>query len=185
MLRLAALLVGLAGVALADLDPSLTPVHSLLDENRFAERYRFRLDFNGDGVKDLAISEPIERMGRMGGMFEIHIASADGTDFEFFDVMLVHPKAISVEKDPHKPKTLRVWTYLRGAASYGGLGYYSISEDGLKEFQGVEINAGDQGTSTGNAMYATVFAHSDVPFELERSTTTDGMIEWAKVELLR
>ena len=175
--------VGLLGVAHADADPSLTPVRSVLYEDQFGERFRFRLDFNADGVKDLAISQEISIMGRLGAMFEIYLASADETDFTFFETMLLHPKAISAEMDPHKPGGVRIWTYMRSSGSSGGLGYYQIWGDEFKDFQGIEINPGDGGTSTGRAMYAAVFARSDVQFDLERSSTSkDGVVNWAKVD---
>ena len=165
-------------------DPSLAPVRSLENEGQFAERFRLLADFDRDGVMDMAVSQPIEDFGRMGGAFEVFLASAEG-DWTMVGVFFAHPKAISLESSRKKGRT-RLWTYLRGGGNYGGLGFFEISRKGVAEFEGIEITPGDGGTTTGNAMYDAVFAHSELPAVMERSTTNaEGLVAWAKVKLIR
>ena len=77
-------------------------------------------DFNRDGIVDMALSEPIEDFGRNGGMFEIYLQNGKGA-WRLIGDALLHPKAISLESIPAKPKSTRLWTYMRGGANYGGL----------------------------------------------------------------
>lgn len=177
----ALIFMGAALCAHASDDPSLIPVQSMDGDGRYVERLRIVADFDRDGKMDMALSEPLENFGRMGGMFEVYICGKDGA-WNLVGDLLLHQKAVSLESVPTRPRSTKLWSYLRGGSGYGGLGYYEISTKGVKEFQSLEISAGDAGTSTGNAIYDAVFAHSDLDYAVERSlTAADGTVLWEPV----
>tara|TARA_R110002096_G_scaffold273422_3_gene467229 strand:- start:20336 stop:20938 length:603 start_codon:yes stop_codon:yes gene_type:complete len=172
----------LASSLYGDDDPSVFPVRSLEDESVYVERIRLLADFNRDGREDMALSEPVEDFGRMGGVFEIYLALEEG-EWRLIGIVIAHPKAISLESSRKKGQT-RLWTYLRGGGNFGGLGFFEIARDHVEDFEGIEITPGDGGTSTGNAMYQAVFARSEIPIKFEKSTTSKtGLVSWAAVAM--
>ncbi len=169
--------VALSTISKGGDDPSLFPVRSLTDSSVFAERLRLLADFDRDGLVDMALSEPVEDFGRMGGIFEVYVVSTEGA-WSLVGVLIAHPKAISLESS-RKPAHTRLWTYLRGGGSFGGLGFFEISRQRVADFEGIEITPGDGGTSTGNAMYQAVFARSELPVVIEQSETDEnGLVQW-------
>lgn len=171
--------VGVPWLALAEGDPSSIPARDA--DGKYIERYRFRADFNEDGVRDLAVSVPLRMFGQAGGNFSLYIARSDGTFHSIGDVFL-HPRAISIESASGE---LNLWTYSRASGSEGQLGYYVLSKENpantnptVSDFVGLTVHPGDGGTELGRSLYSTVFSEK-YRVQVERSTTDAGKPRWS------
>jgi len=160
---------------ITEADPSSIPLKSI---NGIAERYRIIADFNQDGILDLALSYNVNFFGNGGGQFTLYLGT-DGAKYLNSGKFMAHPSAsvIAIEKWNGNS---RLWTYLHGGGGIGSLGHYYISEKGLSDFQGITIHPGDSGTKMGNAIIDAIFNHTDVPIEVQRSTTKDNNVVWKR-----
>jgi hypothetical protein len=87
------------------------------------------LDFNNDGIDDIAISDTYT-WGNAGGDWDIYLGKKDGK-YEYFDVLFFHPLAFKVH--PQKYGTSTMIIYRRAGGGEGDLIEYSISNSGIKE----------------------------------------------------
>lgn len=159
-------------------DPSAVPLPRIEGEmrHRSGERWRFRGDFNDDGIEDVALSMDTKGFGTGGGIFYLHLGNPKGKYIKIGSFH-AHPAedAIALEKFHEGP---RLWTYLHGGSARGSLGYYEIHNSAMSERRDITILPGDGGTNIGNAIYKAVFDNSDVKFTLEKSETIDGTVHW-------
>jgi hypothetical protein len=156
--------------AVIDTDPS-----SIATEG---ERYRFRADFNYDGVADIAISGDRREFGKMGGSFEIYLGSGS-RKWRYVGSITAHPLALHCKRRRGHEGILTV--YLRSSGTAGGLIRYSVSERGVKELSSKEIHPGDGGTDAGRAEYAMYFDDA-IRLQPELSETVDGKISWSRYD---
>ena len=85
------------------------------------------------------------------------------------------PRSISIEKTY---RFIRIWTYWHYSAASGGVGCYEISDTALINGKGIEIYNGDGGNNIGRGIYKSIFYNSDVDFEITRSRTVNGIVNW-------
>ncbi|MES2661612.1 MAG: hypothetical protein V4689_23540 [Verrucomicrobiota bacterium] len=169
-------------------DPSATPEKDPTGQKAYVERYRIVVDLDGDGSKDLILSDGPAAFGKSGGSWTVYL-SRNG-DFNKVGEITAHPKAISIEpdqdrgmKEAERRKFARIWVYLRSSGSAGTFGYFRVGERGVDELQRLEIYPGDGGTVLGNAIYDATFKNSPIAFTVESSTTSDaGAVTWSPVE---
>lgn len=154
-------------------DPSLIPAPT--GEGLTGERVRLFADFNGDGREDLALSEDTSDTTFTGRIFTLYLSDYRGKYTCKIGEFFAHPAAIAIEKCGY---TVRIWTYFRGGAGEGSLGYQEIQGHKLSEGKAVTIFLGDGCSNIGRAMYAAVFSNSDFPIRAEISTTVDGVVHW-------
>lgn len=164
------LAIVLGGVANAEQDPSTVP-------SAF-ERYRFRADFNGDGIPDVALSSDRSQFGKSGGEFSIYLGTRNGR-WRYIGSIDVHPLAVHLEKLRAGEGILTV--YVRSSGAAGQLVRYSITARGVKELSSKQIHPGDGGTESGRAEYARYFDDA-VRLQPEISQTTDGKVTWRRYE---
>jgi hypothetical protein len=156
-------------------DPSLKPITKV--EGRSGERIRISADFNGDGIKDMALSSDTTTFGNAGGNFTIYLRTKLGEFRKLGDIFL-HPKAITIESGIGNP---RIWVYIRSGGSSGKIGYHEIQKNGLSKFKGIAIYPGTGGTDMGRAIYSSVFSKSSVFITAERSSTKNKFVTWHKM----
>jgi len=157
----------------AILDPSLIPAPT--GEGLTGERIRLLADFNGDGREDLALSEDTSDTTFTGRIFTLYLSDYRGKYTCKIGEFFAHPAAIAIEKCGY---TVRIWTYFRGGAGKGSLGYQELQGQKLSEGKAVTIFLGDGCSNMGRAMYAAVFSNSDFPIRAELSTTVNGVVRW-------
>jgi len=166
-------------------DPSAVPLPRIEGEMHFrsGERWRFRGDFNDDGVEDVALSMDTKSFGNGGGIFDLYLGNSNGK-YMNIGSFHAHPSEawIALEKYHEGP---RLWTYLHGGSARGSLGYYEINDSTMSEVQAMIIHPGDHGTNMGKAIVRAVFDNSDGKFTLERSETVDGIVRWKWINDLR
>jgi len=188
--RCVAVVLGMALWSISRLsgeDPSSLAAADASTGTGYAERWRVVVDLDGDGKDDLLLSEPAELFGTMGGEWEVYLFR-DG-DYRKVGALTAHPRALSFERDHDRTQRdakdryyARVWVYLRGGGSEGGLGYYRVGEQAVAGERGVTIYPGDGGTDLGRAVYDAVMGHSEIPFRLEYSATdARGRVVWSEV----
>lgn len=141
-------------------------------------RFRFRADFNYDGVSDVAVSSDRREFGKMGGNFAIYLGIRNGK-WRYVGGIDAHPLAVHLEKLHEGEGILRV--YLRSSGSAGGILRYSISLRGVKEIGSKQIHPGDGGTDEGRAEYAKYFDDA-IRLKPELSSTIDGKIIWTQYD---
>ena len=137
-------------------------------------RYRFRADFNCDGIPDIAISCDRREFGKMGGSFGLYLGTRNGK-WRYVGSFTAHPLAVNIKRRRDGEGILTV--YLRSSGTAGGLEHYSVTARGLKELPGKEIHPGDGGTDDGRAEYAKYFDDA-VRLQPELSETIHGKIQW-------
>ncbi|WP_411846883.1 hypothetical protein AAFN60_05075 [Roseibacillus persicicus] len=169
-------------------DPSLKPLSDVTGQSKYSERYRIIVDLDSDGVDDMLLSgSPIE-FGAMGGPWTVHL-NREG-DFKPIGEIWAHPKAISFEpdqarllSDAKEHRFARVWVYLKSSGSEGSFGYFRIGKSSVDEMASLEIYPGDGGTEVGRSLYEAAFKKSPIPFQIQRSTTTeDGVVTWKEFQ---
>jgi hypothetical protein len=174
-----AILFAIAGTArsqeftigtIVDSDPSTLPTGG--------QRFRFRADFNHDGVPDVAVSEDWREFGKMGGSFEIYLGTRPGK-WRYVGAIAAHPLALHLEKRRHGEGILTV--YLRSSGTAGELIRYSVSERGVKQVSSRVIHPGDGGTDAGRAEYAKYFADT-IRLQPELSAPINGEITWSRYD---
>jgi hypothetical protein len=179
-----AIVILLTSVHLFAADPSAGPLSDSTGKKKYAERHRILVDLDGDGTKDLILSDGPETFGSMGGSWTIYL-SRHGA-FTKVGSITAHPMAISIEPDQarilHDPEThrfARIWVYHRVGGSAGFYGYYRVGEKSVDELKSIEIYPGDGGTALGNAIYDATFKTSPIKFVIETSSTgDDGAVRW-------
>lgn len=165
-------------------DPSSVAERAPSGRSGYAERWRVRADFDGDGHEDMLLSSAIPKFGKMGGSWSVYIWREG--DYYRVGELFAHPRAIAIERDRDRMQRaenqrfyVRIWTYLRDSGSSGGLGYYRIGPREVIPVKGLQIYPGDGGTDMGRATYEAVFKHSQIAFTLERSqTSAEGNVTW-------
>ena len=163
-------------------DPSTVAVTNLIYGKGYSERYRILADLDGDGHQDLILSQPIPLFGKMGGLWDVYLFRIN--DFNKIGSITAHPLAISLEADHDRNQKdgyfTRIWVYLRGSGSSGGLGYYRIGPNSIVDLQGIQIYPGDGGSDLGRAIYRAVMDNSEIPFRLQKSVTDEhtGNVIW-------
>ncbi len=166
-------------------DPSLTPVHRS-DGKTYDERLRIWVDLDGDGHKDLLVSDSITTFGNAGGGWGVYLWR--NGEYKQIGEISAHPKAISFEHDHYRNQRdekdryyARIWAYSRSNNSIGVLGYYRVGPSSVTEFTGLEIYPG--GSDIGATMYQAVMDHTEFPFIIEQSKTTEkGKVTWQPYE---
>jgi hypothetical protein len=88
---------------------------------------RLRLDFNNDGIMDLAVSEGSIR-GQAGGPWLIFLGDRDGR-YTYAGELFFYPTTFAVR--PVTPGTAEVTTFERMSASGGRVAIYRISQAGI------------------------------------------------------
>lgn len=179
-----AIVILLTSVQVFAADPSARPLSDSTGKRKYAERHRILVDLDGDGTKDLILSDGPETFGSMGGPWTIYL-NRNG-DFTKVGRITAHPMAISIEPDQariqHDWETLRfarIWVYLRAGGSAGSYGYYRVGKKSVDELKSIEIYPGDGGTTLGNAIYDATFKASPIKFVVESSSTgDDGAVRW-------
>lgn len=151
-------------------DPSSSPATDYTE--KIVERYRFVVDLDQDGDKDLILSDGIHLFGNAGGPF--HIWINEGGQYKDIGVIFAHPFAVSLE---HYNGRNKLWLYQRGGGGTGMLGYVVIHEDRLLEPQLIEIHPGDSGTEMSQQLYNSIFEGPN-RLTVEKSTSTDKTITW-------
>jgi hypothetical protein len=165
-------------------DPSLKPRLSILEDGGYSERSRMIVDLDGDGLSDMLLSGGPAEFGTMGGPWTVLLRREEG--FVKAGEVFAHPAAISFEEDQsrisdelNKRRFARIWIYLKSSGRAGSFGYHRVGESIVDELQKVEIYPGDGGTTLGNAIYEAAFRESPIPFQIERSRTSEeGEVTW-------
>jgi hypothetical protein len=155
---------------MVDTDPCTAPIEG--------QRYRFRADFNCDGVPDIAVSDDRHEFGKMGGAFAIYLGTRTGK-WRYVGSITAHPLALHLEKRRDGEGILTV--YLRSSGTAGGLIRYSVSERGVKGLSSKEMHPGDGGTDKGRAEYAKYFDDA-IRLQPELSATIDGKVTWSRYD---
>ena len=178
--------VVMVSMAVFTADPSSIPEQDITVQKKLVERWRICADLDGDGVQDMMLSGGPATFGNAGGSWGVYL-SRDGEYLRLGDIF-AHPMAIAIEPDrdryqtdENKRRYARIWTYSRGSASSGMLGYYRVGEKTVDTFECLEVYPGDGGTCLGNGVIDAVFKESPVPFTLEYSSTDEnGNLLWTK-----
>lgn len=165
-------------------DPCAIALKDPTGQKTYVERFRIAVDLDGDGTKDLILSDGPQTFGTMGGSWTIYL-SRNGS-FEKVGNITAHAKAISIEpdqdrivKDSEKVRFARIWVYLRGSGRAGSFGYFRVGEKAVDDLQRIELYPGDAGTSLGRDVYEATFKNSPIPFTVESSNTSeDGTVTW-------
>jgi hypothetical protein len=92
---------------------------------------KINLDFNNDGIVDLAFSDT-EAWGNAGGDWTIYLGRKDGK-FESIGEVFFHPLAFKIQ--PIKYGISKMIIYRRAGGGEGDLIEYSISINGIKEIK--------------------------------------------------
>lgn len=162
------------------IDPSTQPLSDITGQQKYRERSRILVDLNGDGAKDLLLSNPLTA-GNSGVDWEVYL-QREG-DYHKIGNLWAHSKAVSFERpagDVHAGVIARAWVYIRGGAGKGAFGYYLLKESSIDELKSLEIAPDLDNGGIGANIYTATFEKSPIPFELETSTTTeDGKVSWA------
>jgi hypothetical protein len=172
------LLAGLVSIAGAEdkgawiADPSMVPLPE--GSGLSVERFRMIADFDGDGVKDLALSGSTSDFGNAGGAFILYLGNAEGK-YRKIGELETSPGGVAIEKIRDYT---RVWTYWRGGGWVGELSCREIKKGVMQKMQTVTIHPGDSGTEMGRAILDAVFKNSEEPVRTEISRTRDGVVTW-------
>lgn len=160
-------------------DPSTEALPDETGRRRFLERSRILVDLDGDGAKDMLLSNP-NTAGSSGVDWSVFL-KREG-EFRSIGHLWAHPKAISFERIPgesHKGILARVWVYLRAGAGAGAFGYLPVNEGSVGKMEDIRIYPGPGNGGIGEKLYAAAFGESPVPFKVEHSKTTeDGTVSW-------
>jgi hypothetical protein len=175
----------LVSIRLFGSDPSSTPVHGS-DGKEYGERLRIWVDLDGDGHKDLLVSDSISTFGNAGGGWGVYLWREG--EYKQNGEIFAHPKAISFEHDHDRNQRdekdryyARIWAYSRSSGSIGLLGYYRVGPSSVTKCTGLEIYPG--GSEIGATMYKAVMDHTEFPFIIEQSKTTEkGKVTWQPYE---
>lgn len=164
-------------------DPSLRAVTNEFPKvgqgTAWAERYRIRVDLNGDDVDDLILSDPYG-FGNGGGPWTAYVHTNDV--WTVIGDLGFHPAAFNIEETSEGG--VRLWYYWHLSGHDGRLGYYEF-KNGRMDNRPSEllIDTGDGGTPLGNALYKAAFkTKSNHDFQLELSSTTNGVVRWGPVK---
>jgi hypothetical protein len=161
-----------AAIAASPGDPSDTPLPDNGISNR--ERYRVLGDFNGDGLRDFALSQSLSLFGNGGGPFDVYLADSRG-GFRRIGETSCFPSGMVVEE---YWRFNRLWVFRKMGGSEGYLGYHEIRDSTMTEFRSIEVFPGDGGTRIGNAILDAVMANSDVRLEIQMSKTVGDSVIW-------
>lgn len=160
-------------------DPSSQPLSDAAGGKKYIERARIVVDLDGDGEKDMLLSNP-RTAGNSGLSWDVYL-HRDG-DYRQIGELWAHPKAISFEKVPgesHEGVLARVWVYHHGGAGAGSFGFYRVKKDSVDKLSALNIYPDNEGI--GEKLYKATFDESPIPFEIEQSSTTgDGKVTWKK-----
>ncbi len=178
LLSAAALLPGLGA------DPSTEALPDETGRQKYRERSRILVDLDGDGKKDMLLSNP-DTAGNSGVDWSVYRRRQDG--FHRIGNVWAHPDAISFERIPgesHKGVLARIWVYIRGGAGKGSFGYQPVTETSVGDIEAIGIYPAPGNGGIGEKLYAATFrGDSPVPFELQHSKTTDdGAVSWHAVQ---
>ena len=184
---IAALLI-LGSLSARGADPSSKPQLDPTEKAKYAERQRFLVDLDGDGVEDMLLSGSPDEFGTMGGPWAVYLKR--GEDYKSVGEVWAHPMAIAFEPaqtrfhtDPKTHRFARVWVYLKSSGSAGSFGYYCVGKDSIDEMASLEIYPGDGGTAVGNAIYEATFKKSPIPYRMQTSKTgEDGTVTWPETK---
>lgn len=174
--RLTAIALLLATVRVVASDPSATPIRRA--DGQYDERYRVRVDLNGDDRPDLILSQGVSEMGNATGIAQVFLAQADD-QYKSIGEVPFHSRGL-VAVEPTKTGA-RIWSYAHVSSQSGVIGYNDVAGDALGTFHGLEISAGDAGTMIGNALVSAVFTAVPKP-AVERSETSDAGVVWKRVD---
>jgi len=161
-------------------DPSMQPLSDITGRQKHRERSRILVDLDGDGIRDMLLSNPLTA-GNSGLDWDVYL-QREG-DYHRIGNLWAHSKAVSFERpagDVHAGVIARVWVYIRGGVGKGAFGYYHVKESSIEELKSLEIAPDPDNGGIGANIYAATFRKSPIPFELETSTTADdGKVSWA------
>ena len=154
--------------AIINRDPSTEPGRG--------QPFRFRADFNNDGIPDVALSGDREGFGNAGGMFSLYLGTASGK-WRYVGDFSAHPLAAQVEKGKKGEGIL--WVYGRSGNHKGILESFVINEKGIKASSSKELLTGDE--DPGKAEYDRRF-NGAAALKAEVGTTVAGKTTWSPYE---
>lgn len=144
----------------------------------YHERYRIMVDFDFDGHDDMLLSEPMADFGTGGGCWEVYHWT-NGT-YQAIGNVGMHYAAWSFEKNPEGDEGLRLWYYWHSNCCSGMLGYYLISEKGVRDKKEqrffVVMDSGERDVAS--QLYRTALKEHGIKCRYETSVTRNGMVAW-------
>ena len=143
----------------------------------YHERYRVMVDFDFDGHDDMLLSGPMADFGTGGGCWTVYHWT-NGLYQAIGDIG-AHYAAWSFEKNPDGGG-LRMWYYWHSSCCSGTLGYYQLSEKGVRDGkeQNLFIVMDSAGKDVASQLYSTVIKDHGITYRYETSVTRNGMVAW-------
>ena len=117
--------------------------------------YRITIDFNSDGISDLAISTALNLFGNAGGMFTFYLGNTNG---EYNKVGSVFMHALAANLRPVHDGEGLLTVYVRDGGPGGDLISYSVTQTGIVERSSRYIRARDGGPKADEQLYQSFFA---------------------------
>ncbi|MDQ8205776.1 hypothetical protein [Pelagicoccus sp. SDUM812003] len=118
-----------------------------------AKFYRIITDFNLDGFRDVAFSEP-DLCGNAGCWWTIHFGKENGSFENEFTSLFFHPLAFNISD---KGDTSTITVYHRGGGGEGSLITYEIERFEFIEISTQTIHPDDNGNEGDQALYESLF----------------------------
>ena len=115
--------------------------------------YEITADFNGDGITDTAISDPLHTFGNAGGRFTFYLGTTNGEPANVGTVFM-HPLAASLKTI--KPGMGALTVYVRGGPS-GHLINYIFTAGGIEKTTAVPLSPNAGGPQGDQELYSRYF----------------------------
>ncbi len=148
----------------------------------YSRWYRAFADFDGDGLEDVLVSEPMEHAGMGHTVFTMYLA----TNGLYRKAATIGGQAgnIYVEEDS-RAGCRCTWSYLRSSSRTGLIEQTVVNGSGNVRQTHLDVSISEDGNSescTGDVLLNSIKKLATVPIRWEVSTTVNGVTSWITIE---